>query len=124
MFQYMIGNTDWNLTNGHNIKWIQQAALPSPTPIPYDFDFSGLVNAPHASPHPNMPIKSVRDRLLQWRGKTKTELREVAQKFMAEKESLYAIINNTDGLTSSHKSDMIEFLDEFYVEISSEGFYE
>ena len=124
IFQYMVGNTDWNLTNGHNMKWIQQAALPSPTPIPYDFDFSGLVNAPHAKPHPSMPIKSVRDRLLQWRGKTKTELKEVSAKFVREKESLLAIINDTKGLTAVSKTDMISFLEEFYVDISSEDFYE
>lgn len=124
IFQYMVGNTDWNLTNGHNMKWIQQAALPSPTPIPYDFDFSGLVNAPHAKPHPSMPIKNVRERLLQWRGKTKTELKEVAEKFIAEKENLLAIINNTKGLSAANKIDMITFLEEFYADISKEEFYE
>ncbi len=124
IFQYMIGNTDWNLTNGHNMKWIQHESLPSPTPIPYDFDFCGLVNAPHASPHPNMPIKDVRDRMLQWRGKTKTELKEVAAKFISEKGNLLAIINHTEGLSVSRKADMIEFLEEFYADIGNEEFYQ
>ena len=124
IFQYMIGNTDWNLTNGHNMKWIQQSTLPSPTPIPYDFDFSGLVNAPHASPHPSIPIENVRERLLQWRGKTKDELKEVGEKFIREKEYLLTIINDTQGLSPSRKTDMIEFLEEFYTDISSEEFYQ
>ena len=124
MFQYMIGNTDWNLTNGHNKKWIQQSSLPSPTPIPYDFDFCGLVNAPHANPHPNMPIESVRDRMLQWRGKTKDELREVSSKLVKEKASLHAIIYNTEVLSPSRKTDMIAFLEEFYIDIRSEEFYQ
>jgi len=123
IFQYMIGNTDWNLTNGHNMKWIQHSTLPSPTPIPYDFDFCGLVNAPHASPHPNMPIENVRNRMLQWRGKTKNELKEVAAKFVSEKEALYSIITNTEGLSESRKADMIGFLEEFYAEIANEEFY-
>ena len=124
IFQYMIGNTDWNLTNGHNMKWIQQRDLPSPTPIPYDFDFCGLVNAPHASPHPNMPIKSVRERMLQWRGKTKTELVEIAEKFITEKEQLYKLIENTEGLSTDSKEDMKGFLEEFYTDISSEEFFQ
>ena len=124
IFQYMIGNTDWNLTNGHNMKWIQKADLPSPTPIPYDFDFCGLVNAPHASPHPQMPITSVRERLLQWRGKGKEELREVTAEFSNEKNAVLSMVNNQAGLSEDEKADISGFIESFYTEVGQSSFYE
>ena len=85
LFQYMIGNTDWNLTKGHNIKWVQSNSIAVPTPIPYDFDYCGLVNASYALPHPQLPIKNVRERLLQCHDKTKKELIPVCAIFKANK---------------------------------------
>lgn len=118
VFQYMIGNTDWNLTGGHNMKWIQQADIPSPTPIPYDFDFSGLVNAPYAEPHPQIPIANVRERLLQWRGESQDELKPVCEQFVAEKENIYAIINSISDLPDVQRTEMIEYIDSFYEAIA------
>jgi len=124
IFQYMIGNTDWNLTNGHNMKWIQKADLPSPTPIPYDFDFCGLVNAPHASPHPQMPISSVRERLLQWRGKSKEELKGVTAEFNNQKGAILSMINNQEGLSEEEKTDITGFIESFYTEVGQNAFFE
>lgn len=114
VYQYMIGNTDWNLGGGHNIKWIKQDEIPSPTPIPYDFDFCGLVNAPHAAPHPQIPISSVRERFLQWRGKTKDELHEICKDFKTKKSELLAIIENERHLSEEKKIEMKAYLTSFY----------
>ena len=54
LFQYMIGNTDWAVPNYHNIRLIRSitdSTIP-PYPVPYDFDFTGLVNPPNASTAP------------------------------------------------------------------------
>ncbi|QCY68151.1 hypothetical protein FHG64_01365 [Antarcticibacterium flavum] len=61
VFQYMIGNTDWSSVMQHNVKVI---LLPSKikVPIPYDYDMTGLVNAPYAVVKESMPIKNVRER--------------------------------------------------------------
>lgn len=46
LFQYMIGNTDWDLETSRNLKFfLKNDKL---IPIPYDFDFSDLVDAPYA----------------------------------------------------------------------------
>ncbi len=121
VFQYMIGNTDWNLTGGHNIKWIKQSAVPSPTPLPYDFDFSGLVNAPHAAPHPQMPIKSVRERFLQWRGKTKDELNEIAAQLSQDKDEILNIVANEPHLSDVKKEEITEYLNEFFIQFLEKG---
>ena len=64
LFQYMIGNTDWYIQNVHNIKLIKLNDFKKvkAIPVPYDFDYAGLVNATYAVPHENIPIHSVRER--------------------------------------------------------------
>jgi len=53
VFEYLIGNTDWSVWKRHNIAIFQPVAEPRPLlAVPYDFDFSGAVNAPYASPPP------------------------------------------------------------------------
>ncbi|MEL6845086.1 MAG: hypothetical protein AAFP02_17915, partial [Bacteroidota bacterium] len=43
VFQYMIGNTDWWLKNQHNLKIVRPFTGERIYPVPYDFDYSGLV---------------------------------------------------------------------------------
>ena len=69
MFQYVIGNTDWDLMHGppgefccHNGKVVGNADGPYIV-VPYDFDNSGLINAEYAVPNSVLPIRSVTQRL-------------------------------------------------------------
>ena len=62
LFQYMIGNTDWSIVQPQNTVYIKSAAGRL-SPVPFDFDFSGLVNARYAGPPPGLPIRTVRQRL-------------------------------------------------------------
>ena len=55
LFQYMIGNLDWSIRAGpagegccHNSRLVGRAGGGALTPVPYDFDYSGLVGAPYA----------------------------------------------------------------------------
>jgi hypothetical protein len=55
LFEYMIGNMDWSMRAGpkgegccHNSRLLARAAGGGYVPVPYDFDYSGLVNAPYA----------------------------------------------------------------------------
>ncbi|WP_309662064.1 hypothetical protein [Sphingomonas sp.] len=55
MFEYMIGNMDWSMRAGpvgegccHNSRLFARASGGGYVPVPYDFDYSGLVNPPYA----------------------------------------------------------------------------
>ncbi len=122
LFQYMIGNTDWNLSRGHNIKWVQTATSDVPSPIPYDFDYCGLVNAPYAIPHPQIPIKHVRERFLQWRGKNKTELIPICEKFKTQKAEFIQACQGFEDLDAASKADMISFLETFFEDVENKTF--
>ena len=62
VFQYLIGNTDFSLVEGHNVVVVrtEEGAL---IPVPYDFDWSGLVAARYARPNETLGIRNVRQRL-------------------------------------------------------------
>lgn len=117
VFQYMIGNTDWNLNLGHNIKWFKKGNDGLPIPIPYDFDYCGLVNSPHAAPHPQIPIKNVRERFLQWRGKTKDELRPICDRFIADKSQITGLIEKFSVLSPTSKDEMLLYLNSFFEQV-------
>jgi len=52
LFQYMISNTDWRIKSGHNTKFMKSLSdiTSKVIPVPYDFDFSAVVDASYAFP--------------------------------------------------------------------------
>ncbi|MDX1665890.1 MAG: hypothetical protein R3350_01615 [Saprospiraceae bacterium] len=114
LFQYMIGNTDWNLSLLHNIELIAVDDKAVPVPIPYDFDQSGLVNAPYATPYPSLPIGNVRERLFQWRGKNREGLEEAIAVFLHRKAALFGLVEEVPWLAGESKDDMLQYLQSFY----------
>jgi hypothetical protein len=116
VFEYMIGNTDWAVPNNHNIRLIYSKTDSGTRPyaVPYDFDYSGLVNTDYAIPTPELGIESVRQRLYRGFPRTMDELENVIKIFTERKENIYSLVNDFKPLSSRSKSDMISYLDEFY----------
>ncbi|MEO6330918.1 MAG: hypothetical protein ABIO55_18425 [Ginsengibacter sp.] len=116
IFQYMIGNTDWAVTVLHNIKLMasKNDTLAPPYPIPYDFDYAGLVNADYAVPGENLDIKSVTDRLYRGYARNINELQVNLDIFKETKEQLMFYVKNFRLLGSGEKKQMIRYLEDFY----------
>ena len=117
VFQFMIGNTDWNLNNQHNVKLLVPRKGGLPFPVPYDFDRSGLVNAPYADPAQMLPIQTVRERFFQWRGKDRKQLEPVLELFKQRKEDLMGICWDFDALSVQDRQDITQFLEEFFLKM-------
>lgn len=62
VFQYFIGNTDWSIRALHNILLLTDSASRI-FPVPYDFDWSGVIATRYAQPDTSLPIRSVKERL-------------------------------------------------------------
>lgn len=69
LFQMLIGNNDFSLLQAddgesccHNTEILAADEAGPMIPVPFDFDFSGLVNAPYAAPPDHLPISEVRHR--------------------------------------------------------------
>ena len=123
LFEYMIGNTDWAVSVNHNTKLIQSKADSTAVPevVPYDFDYSGLVNTDYAVPDEKLDIENVRQRLYRGFPRTMEELNAALQLFQQQKENIFSIINNCSLLQKKNKEDMIDYLKDFYTTIENKN---
>jgi hypothetical protein len=122
LFQYMVGNTDWSIPIYHNTKLFfpRDSIKNRPYVVAYDFDFSGLVNAPYASPPETTGLTSVTERFYMGYVRTMDELKVAAELFLAKENELLNLINQSEFLGAKEKRDMILFLEEFFDLIKNE----
>jgi hypothetical protein len=117
IFNYMIGNTDWSVPIQHNMLLLSQPQSERPDLgiiIPFDFDFSGLVNTNYSSPFPGLRIKTVRERLYLGICRDEATYIEALKEFADKKDAFYNEINSFTYLKEKTKSEMISYLDEFF----------
>ena len=127
MFMFMIGNGDWSVPGLHNIKLLKSKdyQLKQAWAVPYDFDYSGMVNAAYAIPDEDrLGIKSVTERVYFGVCKHENEFKPILDKFKLHKDKFYDTINNFEPLTEQSKEEMKDYLDSFYQLIDSKNFYE
>ncbi len=115
LFQYLIGNTDWSIPALHNYNIIKSSdpAIQSPYAIPYDFDYSGIINTTYAVPDERLGIATVRERVYRGVCIDQKYLLDAAQNFKNAREKMYSLYENSLLITSVRKSTK-EYLDEFF----------
>ncbi len=120
VFQYMIGNTDWSVPYLHNIRIVAFDSLSIPSVVPYDFDYSGIVNAPYAVPPEQLALRSTQDR--RFRGYCITDMKTfdaVIATFNRLKNDFYNVYTSCPLLDAKYVSATIKFLDDFYSTINN-----
>jgi hypothetical protein len=118
MFEYMIGNTDFSIFALHNVRLVQRPDK-SVHPIPYDFDFSGLVHPPYAMPARALMLTSVRDRLYRGPCRRQEQIDPYLANFVAKRDLLRALPDAIPGMDKSSREDARSYLDEFYSAIKT-----
>jgi hypothetical protein len=126
VFQYLVGNTDFSMIQGvehepccHNHVLFGNDGEKIWS-IPYDFDQSGLVNAPHAGPNPRFKLRSVRSRLYRGRCVNNRLLDATIAKYMDKRGEIMAAINELDDSSKQSLDSMTRFVDDFYGILESE----
>ncbi|HEY5124623.1 MAG TPA: hypothetical protein VIK14_12895, partial [Ignavibacteria bacterium] len=117
IFNYMVGNYDWAVPPLHNVKVIKPLVFDTiqlAIAIPYDFDWTGLVNADYAIPAEITGTKSVRERIFLGVCRSKEVYLKDLEQFLEKKEEFYRVINEFPYLNPRSKKDMIFYLDEFF----------
>jgi len=120
LFQFMISNTDFSFTVGpandkccHNA--VPLAGVGGETiVVPYDFDVSGLVNAPYALPPDGLNQRSVRDRLFRGFCRTPPYLDNAVAAVQAARERIYALVKELQQLDEKNRRQVLRFVDGFY----------
>lgn len=120
LFQYMVGNTDWSMPYFHNVEVIRTADGRH-LPVPYDFDWTGLVNAPYARPDPSLPIRTVRDRLYRGFCRADVDFGALFTEFRDAREAVMALVREQAGLAGDSEEEVLDYLEDFYEMLESEG---
>jgi hypothetical protein len=126
VFQYMIANTDFSLSYLHNYRIFQTDTATAWYPMAYDFDWSGLVDAPYAKPAEVLrmgPNARVTDRLYRGGCHPPEVLAQAVAPFKTKKDTLYGVLRSIKELTPSRLKEATGFLDEFYKELNDPGTY-
>ena len=125
VYQLLIGNTDFSPIRAapgeaccHNYV-LFGAEKGRMLAIPYDFDMSGIVDAPHASPNPRFGLRNVQDRLYRGRCVNNEHVEASVQAFLDQKQAIYDLINTNELLQPGKRKGTLRFLNEFFTTIES-----
>ena len=128
LFEYLIGNLDWDMGEGpkgsrccHNFKLVgaTRDARTGVIPIPYDFDYSGLVDTPYAVPPEGIPVNSVRHRWFRGICRNNAEAQRAAADFIAARPKLEGQLNAIPQLPPGDRDDMLKYIAGFYDDIAT-----
>jgi hypothetical protein len=127
VFQYLIGNTDFSPLRGakdqfccHNIVLVSRPGT-ALMPIPYDFDLSGLVDAPYASPNPKLKIKKVTQRLYQGYCMHNELLPGAIGRVSENREAIILLVENQEGLLEGSRGTALRYINKFYERVSGDA---
>jgi hypothetical protein len=115
LFNYMIGNVDYSILTLHNVIMLDDVKG-ARMPVPYDFDYSGLVNAHYAIPAKGLPVASVRERLYRGPCKTEAEVNQALQPFRDKQAELLGLVAAMEplGLDEGQRKSTEKYLNEFF----------
>lgn len=121
MFQYMIGNTDFSSYTLHNIILLsdEYRKLP-PTPIPYDFDWCGLVSPYYAVVNPMFKSKTVSERIYRGFKKEPEIVNRTIEIFNNKKSEILQLFEKSELLQKKERKRVLRYLNEFYRIINNE----
>lgn len=129
LFQLVIGNQDWEYFAGpvgdtccHNSKLVgPEGATTGLAPVPYDFDFSGLVDAPYATPPEGLRVSGPYQRY--WRGHCRANalVPAAATAMLAKRDAFAAVIAGEARLTEGSQRLMQRFLDGSFAMLSDQA---
>ena len=119
VFQYMIGNTDWSVPYAHNIKLIMEKPDLRPIPVPYDFDWCGMVSPRYAIPSHKLNIETVDQRL--YRGFTRPigDFKMVFDFLLSLENEFYKLFDHP-LLSEENRERSKRYLEEFFVIIKDD----
>ena len=127
IFQYFLGNTDFSqiqtspgedCCHNHDLFGLPGEKYYA---VPYDFDMTGFVGAPHARPNPRFGLRSVRQRLYRGRCIHNAYVDESVQRFLDQREAIEQLIQDQAGISNGTRSSLLSYIKAFYRDVGSTG---
>jgi len=116
MFEYMIGNTDYSVRGRHNIKIMGMPGFGTEgyTPVPYDFDYSGIVNTYYAIPKDNLGIKDVTERYYLGPCSEEPVLSSAVEQINQHREDILQLVDDFEYLDQKKRKQVVNYLEEYF----------
>ena len=128
LFQFLIGNNDYSVIKPskdddccHNIQLLgieeeEQVDMPDESiiPVPFDFDFSGLVNATYAAPPSQIPVRDVRFRFFYGLCVPRPLLDEAIVEMQSKRGDFLALIKNSEQLDEGLRAKNVTYIEGFF----------
>lgn len=113
-FQYMISNNDWSVAICHNIDLLQKDSLASFFPVPYDFDWSGIIKIPYKVPSSRGMETIQPERSFKGEYTRRRQVKDMIRFFRAKQGAIYATVSTCEILDQHHKLIFLQGIHEYY----------
>ena len=119
LFQLMIGNADWDVGRLHNVDVMSVSEHSIPVVVPFDFDWSGIINHSYYTLSPRIESNAKYKRLYKGMRWSPEELEQAFTNFKELKPSFLEVINSCNYLKTNNRNKLIEYIEKFYELINS-----
>jgi len=123
VFSYMIGNLDWSTVAFHNAVLIRTQDARYLT-VPYDFDFSGVVNARYATEPLELAdqVRSVRQRLYRGFCRPELQFETISPLFLSRRAAIEELYRTFALYRDPEDAEeALEYYEEFWEVMSDRG---
>lgn len=114
LFNYMIGNQDWDVGADRNVTMVAVEGSPSLILIPYDFDYSAFVSPTYLKGSKSIDQQNIADRVLGGQFENLEALSETAEIFLQAQGAILASFEDFAPLKQQHKHSMNKYLQDFF----------
>jgi hypothetical protein len=127
LFEDMISNYDWSMRAApagqdccHNVRMLTDGAPGSLlTVVPYDFDFSGLVDAPYADVPEGLPLSNVRQRMYRGYCAHMAQASAIAAQLSPRRAEFTRLFASIPGLEPREQAKAAGYIAAFFNDLDS-----
>jgi hypothetical protein len=125
-FSYMVGQSDYSVTGRHNLKILTSKEYSSTgfIPVPYDFDYCGLVDAEYAIPGENLGIEAVTERYYLGACRSEEVYSKTIEWLASYRDEIRNLILSFEYMEESERQDFLEYIESYYTESETKSFVE
>lgn len=124
LFNYMVGNTDWKLKLQKNLKLIKHSNSDLYTIVPYDFDFSKIVDPPYLRINQKIPSLDKYNRAALGYFSNKESLENALVNFNSLRKNSFIRFQKCPLMTNQTKKEMSSYLKSFFKKAKDKEYME
>lgn len=131
VFQFLIGNVDYSTLRAregdccHNIRLIaSEDRAGGIVPVPYDFDSSGILDAPYATLPQAVPIKKITQRYFYGWCKEERRFRDAIERVKSKRSEALGLVQNDPFLDDYYRKKTYQYLEKSYEMLDDESYVE